>query len=118
MSTSSNEFRKLMNLCESVDALDEGPMLNRLMSRFGNQKASGRVQRDELAKKMKDQFSVWIGRTGREGSMQDVEQFLTTLGYPGPAVQQIVGKSNPSFKMEPTAPGILRRTNSSRACGT
>jgi hypothetical protein len=80
----------------SGEPVTEGPILNRLANKalgaIGNKRAQGRVQRDTLAKQMQDGFSVWVGKTNRKGTADDVQQYLQMIGFEPKQAQEILGQ--------------------------
>lgn len=68
--------------------LDEKPMGllktagNKIMSKFGSGKATGRLKTGDLANKMHQEYEVYLGQTGEEPSAENLLAFLKFKKYP------------------------------------
>lgn len=68
--------------------LDEKPMGflktagNKIMSKFGSGKATGRLKTGDLANKMHQEYEVYLGQTGEEPSSENILAFLKFKKYP------------------------------------
>lgn len=73
----ASDIRQILNLIESVQStiLNEGPFTG-LKAAFGDGAAQGELQRADLADRMKKEWSVWLGQTGRQGDIDDMVQYL------------------------------------------
>jgi hypothetical protein len=99
MTTSSTDFRKIINLIETTNndalLLSEGPLLNRGLAALGSNKAQGRVDRDQLAKPMLIGFKKFLGRTNRSGTLADVQAYLGQIGFTAQQAEKIVSDHSP-----------------------
>lgn len=107
MSLNSNEFRRIINLLENVNSsetLEEGPILNKIAAKLGSNAAKGRVDRDNLIKPMYAGYKSFLGRTGRTGTLDDVQKYLSQVGFQQQQVQQITAghSSTPASAADPT----------------
>jgi hypothetical protein len=88
---------------------------NKAMSKFGSDRATGKLSTGALANQLHKEFQTYLGKTGREATKDAVMGFLSSKGYPtqGAATiinQAIKGAANapagPMANMKATAKGL------------
>lgn len=67
-------MRTYMNIVEESTLL-ENPMTS-ILAALGNKKARGQKERYGISRDMKSMWDQWLGRTGLDGSMNDMKKFL------------------------------------------
>lgn len=86
-----NNMRDIMNLVESIN-LDEAGIFNRLankgMAALGNKKAQGKVSKDYLTQRLKNNYYRWLGRTNKEGTLADLQEFLQKVNFTNSQINQ------------------------------
>lgn len=89
------DMRNIINLVESMsnDKIDEAGFLSRMankgMASLGNKKAQGKVSKDDLAKKLSDNYYRWLGRTNRKGTLKDLQSFFQQIHFTNEQINDI-----------------------------
>lgn len=90
-----NNMRDIMNIVESVN-LDEAGIISRFANKglasIGNKKAQGRANKDALTQRLKDNYYRWLGRTNREGTLSDLQEFLQQVNFTNEQINQFTKK--------------------------
>ena len=88
------DIRGLMDLLASVGGptiLSEAPFTG-VKAAFGDKRAMGELQRQDLANRMKQEWGVWLGQTGKRGTIEDMVKFLNVrVGLEPDDIRDIMG---------------------------
>lgn len=80
-----SNMRKIINLFEDVkEDLEESWLsdtLTKIQAGLGDAESQGKLDKNNLAKTLKDNFNRWIGRTNRDGTLEDIQTFLQKVGF-------------------------------------
>lgn len=79
-----NNMRDIINLVESAEISEAGfvsRMANKGLSKLGNKKAQGRSTKDALTKRLKDNYYRWLGKTNKDGTLSDIQNFLKKVNF-------------------------------------
>ena len=92
-------------IVQNKTQVDEAPMGflktmgNKVASTFGSGQAQGRLDTGKIANSLKNEFDVYLGKTGQEPTGEMILGFLKSKGYPTAGAEKVL-KAAP-------APGIL-----------
>lgn len=86
-----SDMRKYINLFESEQIQEASwisDVLTKLKAKSGNSVAQGQIERNELAETLSNNYGKWIGRTNREGTLKDIQEFLQMVGFTNEEINQ------------------------------
>lgn len=96
MASESERIRQLMDLLESTPVpiiLNEGwlqNLKNKKIRKLGNK------ERQEMAGRLKAEWLKWLGQTGREGAMDDMQRFMKMrIGFEDNDIDSVLSTSMP-----------------------
>jgi hypothetical protein len=99
---------KVFDILKEEKSLNEAPMGalgsigNKIASKFGSQKAVGRLETGNLANQLKKEFDAYLGKTGLEADQETILNFLKQKGYPTKKASAI---GTPASSTAPQGPG-------------
>lgn len=113
-----SDMRKYINLFES-EQIQEASWISNALTKLkasgGNSVAQGQQERNELAETLSNNFGKWIGRTNREGTLKDIQEFLQTVGFTNEEINQFTQKTievlSKQFKPGETANDFILNNN-------
>jgi hypothetical protein len=93
MSNDSERMRQVLNLLESCETpVNEGwvgNLKNKIKRRLGDK------ERKKLASDLKKQWLTWLGQTDREGTLEDMDRFMThRIGFTDEDIDFVMHKAN------------------------
>lgn len=77
----------------SDDKLNED-IKNRILSFFGNQQAKGKLDLDEITKQFYNTFMRWVGRTGRKGTLDEVEHVMGLMNFSDDQIEEVMEEAS------------------------
>ena len=96
MASESERIRKLMDLLEGSSQpqiLNEGwiqNLKNKRLQRLGSK------ERQKMAGRLKEEWLKWLGQTGRDGTMEDMERFMSArIGFTADDIKTVMGRALP-----------------------
>lgn len=122
MEFNPNDMKSIMEAIEH-NSLNEAPLgqkikngITRAKAALGQNKAKGQVDSIELANKMEKAWEQWLGRSGKEGDINDIVSFLSSnlvgfslddakkivSSFSGPIVNGNNNSNQETEKVEPT----------------
>ena len=103
MTSDSQMMRKVLNLVESATVTEEVLLegwLDSLKNKFSKNKQTpsardqGDAERTELKDKLSSEWETWLGRTHRDGSLNDMIRFMThRIGFKDTDIDAVINRS-------------------------
>lgn len=111
MASESERIRQLMDLLEGTtkpQILNEGWLSNLKDKKI---KKLGAKERAQMADRLKSEWLKWLGQTGREGTMDDMERFMgKRIGFSPEDINHVLDIVYPGEEPEAAAPEADKAT--------
>lgn len=112
------DMRNIINLVESMndEQVNEAGFISRMANKglatIGNKKAQGKVSKDDLSKKLSDNYYRWLGRTNKAGTLADLQQFFQQINFTNEQINTITHSVITTIEQNPEQQQTNQATSS------
>ena len=114
------DMRNIINLVESMsnEKIDEAGFVSRMANKglatLGNKRAQGKTLKDDLAKKMTDNYYRWLGRTNKKGTLADLQNFFQQINFTNDQINYITKSVITSIEQNPQQASSQNQNNTNQ----